>query len=391
MQERNPTTPEETARYMSLYEECHSMDNHRPTQDRKSLVKEHSYSSKFNGKPTVKKESEGAHNRPDYLSNVTCYKCNKKGHIAKNCRAETFKLMEAQFIDSPVDYMGSVEESALVRMKIDTGCDRTCVRKCLVPKECLLGKYVTQRTAYGKERVNQLAKVKLNIDGLEYQREVSVTDKLAAPVLLGRDLPLYQLIWRKLPKEERDKWNSDEQVLAVETRAYKKQRLELEVQQKQEEQRDGGIVIPLAKTLSASAPELNTTEIDSQQEESSVEDSGEDGVEIQERNSIETPTPRSQKYLDHKEEPGVADDFQGFADDLFGESRSKQYLSRSQKREKGAQRVRQLASKQSTFQQLQLEDQEIQEWKQKEEPDRVIEKNGIMLRSWKPRSKSMNN
>ena len=193
VQERNPTTPEEAARYMSLYEECHFKDNHRPTQDRKSLVKEHSYSSKFKGKPTVKKESEGAHNRTDYLSNVTCYKCNKKGHIVKNCRAETFELMEAQFIDSPVDYMGSVEESALVRMKIDTGCDRTCVRKCLVPKEGLLGKYVTKRTAYGKERVSHLANVKLNIDGQEYQREVSVTDKLAAPVLLGRDLLLYQL------------------------------------------------------------------------------------------------------------------------------------------------------------------------------------------------------
>ena len=131
MQERNPTTPEEAARYMSLYEECHSMDNHKPTPDRKSSLKEHSYSSKLKGKPTVKKESEGAHNRPDYLSNITSYNCNKKGHIAKNCRAETFELMEAQLINS---YMGSVEESALVRMKIDTGCDRIYVRKCLVTK-----------------------------------------------------------------------------------------------------------------------------------------------------------------------------------------------------------------------------------------------------------------
>ena len=63
----------------------------------------------------------------------------------------------------------------------------------------------------------------------------------------------------------------------------------MEEQQKQEEQQDGGIVTPLAETLSASAP----TKIDSQQEESSVEDSGKDGVEIQEGNSIETPTPRS--------------------------------------------------------------------------------------------------
>ena len=83
--------------------ECHSRDNHKPTPERKSLIREHSYSSKFKGKSTVKKESEGAHNRTYYLNNVTCYKCNKKGHIAKNCRAETFELMEAQFIDSPVD------------------------------------------------------------------------------------------------------------------------------------------------------------------------------------------------------------------------------------------------------------------------------------------------
>ena len=120
-------------------------------------------------------------------------------------------------------------------------------------------------------------------------------DKLVATVLLGRDLPLYQLIWGKLAKEEHYKrlqQNSDKQVLVVETRVQKKQRLELEEQQKQEEQWDGGIVTLLAETLSASAPKLNTTELDSQQEESSVEDIGEDGVEIQEGNSIETPTSR---------------------------------------------------------------------------------------------------
>ena len=191
----------------------------------------------------------------------------------------------------------------------------------MVPKECLLGKYVTQRTAYGKEKVNQLAKVKLNINGQEYQREVSVTNKLAVPVLLGRYLPLYQLIWRKLPDKCLEQ-NSDEQVLAVERRAQKKQRLELEEQQKQEEQ-------PGWRNchLSASAPELNTIELDSQQEESSIEDSGEGDVEIQEGNSIETPTPRSQEYLDHKEEPGVEEDFQRFADDLVDQNNTYQGVS----------------------------------------------------------------
>ena len=257
-------------------------------------------------------------------------------------------------------------------MKIDTGCDRTTMRKTLVPERCLKNKFIKQELADGTMARRQLVDVKIVIEGQTCQREVAVYEKLAAPVLLGQDLPLLQMLWNRSTIEERTKClqstGESGQLLSVTTRCQARQQEEAERQQQHEEEtRDGGESSPLDI-------EDDLSELEQQDER-------------REETSEAISTMGGQGEVPQAEEMCAGMEF---GDDLFGVSRApKPYLTRSQKREAGLRRVKSRENTvevdRQTFSRAQSEDEEVQQWRREEITSRVIEKDGVLLRKWTPR------
>ena len=81
-----------------------------------------------------KQKSEGSSRNNSWekepLSEIVCNKCNKKGHVARNCTAKTvyvqegterINLFEEEFIGEPVK-----------RIQLDSGATRTVVNRSLI-------------------------------------------------------------------------------------------------------------------------------------------------------------------------------------------------------------------------------------------------------------------
>ena len=74
-------------------------------------------------------------------------------------------------------------------LRVDTGADRTVVRRDLVPMSSYTGKYI-QLDSWrgGQPSKHKLARIKIRVGSAEAACEVAVVDKLDCPVLLGVDL-----------------------------------------------------------------------------------------------------------------------------------------------------------------------------------------------------------
>ena len=84
------------------------------------------------------------------ISDITCFKCQKKGHMARDCRAsETYSVMATHTLDREGRFwrQGTVNGGPLVGMKIDTGCVQTTIRSDLVDPATL--KEGKRRTTVG--------------------------------------------------------------------------------------------------------------------------------------------------------------------------------------------------------------------------------------------------
>ena len=202
--------------------------------------------------------------------------------------------------------------------------------------------------ADGAVKRHQLADVRITIDDEEFQSEAAVAEKLAAPVLLGCDLPLEKLFWRRLPKKERERCIKEpsEQMLAVTRQQVKR------VQQ-EEEEKDGGRPTFLVEIEKRAVEELNEEESEQQSED------------------------------DPAVCPGV-----NFDDDLFGDCHEpRPQLTRSQKREGNLKRTRLVKSimrGNEAFKNAQMEDEEVQCWRSSVILSQILERDGVLLRKWTP-------
>ena len=132
-----------------------------------------------------------------YREPIRCFECGERGHIAVNCPKNAYfcrsgeekARSEPQEIETKKQDMtrvGRVEGTLVSDILLDTGCDRTLVRKELVPVERMVAGEVPIRCAHGDVHMYPLAELEIEIGGSMFAVEAGVTDYLPVSVLLGK-------------------------------------------------------------------------------------------------------------------------------------------------------------------------------------------------------------
>ena len=129
----NPATPSEVAKLIESYDSAH---NH-PLKRRKNHYEEHEGTRETPNKGLLQGKQPGDRHLRNItrekkpLSEVVCYKCDKKGHYARNCTEKTFHVHEDTGKTSQFGE-GEVNGQHVKRIQIDSGASRTAVKRSLI-------------------------------------------------------------------------------------------------------------------------------------------------------------------------------------------------------------------------------------------------------------------
>ena len=141
-----------------------------------------------------------------YREPIRCFECGERGHIAVNCPKNAYfcrsKKEEARSEpgrmrkkEPDMTRVGRIEGTLVQDILLDTSCDRTLVRKKLVPVKRMIVGEVPIRYAHGDIHMYPLAELEIEIGSSTFAVEAGVTDHLPVSVLLGKDVPeLTQLL-----------------------------------------------------------------------------------------------------------------------------------------------------------------------------------------------------
>ena len=140
---------------------------------------------------------------PRNLENITCFKCNEKGHLAANCQKKSFYCDVGNTDDAEHKQSGCVYDRYCTDILLDTGATKTLVRRELVSEEDLLGGEITIRCARGGVVCYPLAAVKICIGGEDIVVKAGVSPLVPLPVMeepfkrIAMDIvgPLPHIIW----------------------------------------------------------------------------------------------------------------------------------------------------------------------------------------------------
>ena len=126
---------------------------------------------------------------------IICFGCGEAGHIRPNCpnkvrrvkpekKGSVVKPEKKESVVKTVDgYLAGKEVSGL---RLDTGADRTLVRRELIPEEAYTGETVVLDTWRGQQlSTHKVAKITIRVGSVEVIGDVAVADTLP---LLGTDL-----------------------------------------------------------------------------------------------------------------------------------------------------------------------------------------------------------
>ena len=180
------------------------------------------------------------------LSSVKCYNCGQLGHISTKCPAKV--LFCGGSLAKQATRSGVVEGQIVEDIVLDTGCSRTMVHSSLVGEgKQLDGEAVTVRCAHGDTVLYPLAKIDLELDGVNVSVKAAVADKLPASVLLGTDVPELGRLLRVNPMAIHSE--VVEEALVVRTRAQTKKEEAEEAMRVTKEKESGVQAKPLEEEL----------------------------------------------------------------------------------------------------------------------------------------------
>lgn len=157
-----------------------------------------------------------------------CYKCNRRGHIAADCRSEFAKPKKGYLSKGNVYQRNELDPGLAqyrqrgtingknVLMLRDTGCTKTLVHARLVPKKCIIPtKWVDICLADGSSKRLPLAKVHISVQGKQGYMEVGIVETLPENVLLGndidQDIEKALITTRSKAREEKEKTEMEKQ------------------------------------------------------------------------------------------------------------------------------------------------------------------------------------
>ena len=133
----------------------------------------------------------------DSGKNITCYKCGKLRLYARQCPEKA--LVRGGAIDKgnyAYQCTRMVNSITTNRIQLHTGSTKTAVHSKFVSEAMKMGGFIELWSANGQKTKYPVVRVKIVLDGEEYNREVAVAAKLPEDVLLGVDVPL---VWHILP------------------------------------------------------------------------------------------------------------------------------------------------------------------------------------------------
>ena len=218
-----------------------------------------------------------------------CFNCNQYGHLASKCPNKSDNMNAVH----EIIYQGTIEGKKALRMRPDSGADRTIVHRRMIPTSALSGKKGFFKSFSGHHSELDLADVTIEVAGEQYAVEVAVTDNLQYDALLGMDMPdLFKPLQQK----------ASESVMSVATRAQLRRATAEQQEVTRQEMEDAVIPTPLQPTDSVA----------SQSSSDSLHSSDSD---------LDEDTTRYES------------DLPPFSDDLFLQITPKQPVSKSKKRE----------------------------------------------------------
>ena len=129
---------------------------------------------------------------------IICFGCGEAGHIRPNCpnkvrrvkpekKGSVVKPEKKESVVKTVDgYLAGKEVKGL---RLDTGADRTLVRRELIPGDAYTGETVVLDTWRGQQpSTHKVARITIRVGSVEVIGDVAVADTLDYPALLGTDL-----------------------------------------------------------------------------------------------------------------------------------------------------------------------------------------------------------
>ena len=238
-------------------------------------------------------------------------------------------------------------------MIVDTGCSRTTIRKDLVSPS--------------KVQVNTRDSQIANGEWINFK--LAVAERLAVPVLLGRDLLIDWMIAQHMSDEELREilQKRQEQQFVVTMRARARREGVKEEQRLQEE--------ALAQGQPRTITEEQRPRRDADMQDVEAVGHREQDVTVTRDKQLNNQDHQEDQSESQRREPTLGEEFD-FSEDLFRRSRlARQDLSRGQRRRRKANESRVMFDEKDTsmLSRAQQEDPEVQRWRSKEDPSRVKE------------------
>ena len=120
---------------------------------------------------------------------ITCYGCGEVGHIRPNCPNKVRRVKPEKKKSMVMTVDGYLAGKAVKGLRLDTGADRTVVKKEFVPEDAYTGETVVLDSWRGQQTSrHKVARIAIRVGSVEIVGDVAVDDTLDHPALLGTDL-----------------------------------------------------------------------------------------------------------------------------------------------------------------------------------------------------------